>query len=96
MWTYTDDLTMLENLIIRSNFKDGALEFFQVYPCEGYVLRIPALDEYELDEDGNFVYDKTGEKILVSEYRSDGGATAMPNYNWEENPTGFCAELKGE
>ena len=97
MWTFTDDLTILENLIIRSHFKDGILEFFQVYPCEGYVLRIPILDEYEMDEEGNYVLDENGEKILIKEYRSTGGgATALPNYDWEENPSGFYAEHNEE
>lgn len=96
MWTYENDLTKLENLIVRSNIKDGVLEFFQVYPCEGYILRMPILDEYEMDEEGNFVLDENGEKILINPYRSTGGATALPNYDWEENPSGFIAEVYEE
>lgn len=91
MWTFEDDLTILENIIIRSRFKDGVLKHYQIYPCEGYMLRIPLLDEHEIDENGNFVLDENGEKILIP-YRSEGGATEMPNYDWQANPSGYFAE----
>lgn len=91
MWTFEDDLSVLENIIIRSRFKDGVLKHFQIYPCEGYMLRIPLLDEYEVDESGNFVFDENGEKILIP-YRSEGGATELPSYNWQANPSGYFAE----
>lgn len=96
MWTYTDDLTILENLIVRSRFKDGVLKYYQVYPCDGYVLRIPIVDEYKMDEDGNLVLDENGNPILVTPYRSYGGSTEMPNYDWSANPSGFYAEVYEE
>ena len=96
MWTYTDDLTLLANLIIRSRFKDGVLKHYQIYPVDGYVLRIPIMDEYQMDEEGNYVLDENGNRILVMPYRSYGGATALPNYDWQENPSGFYAELYEE
>ena len=96
MWTYTDDLTLLDNLIVRSNLKDGVLKHFQVYPCEGYVLRVPIMDEYQMDEEGNYVLDENGERLLVMPYRSYGGATALPNYDWQANLSGFYAELYEE
>ena len=92
MWTYTDDYSIIENLYIRSNFRDGTLVFYDIYPCEGYVLRIPANDEYQMDEEGNYVLDENGERILVTPYRTWGGATATPNYDWTTNPDGYCAE----
>lgn len=91
MWTYEDEFSILENLVIRKKIKDGELKFYQVYPREGYILRIPVLDVYEIDEDGEFVLDNAGNKILVREHISKGGATATPDYNWEENPCGFRA-----
>ena len=96
MWTYTDDLTLLPNLIIRSHFNDGVLKYYQIYPVDGYVLRIPELDEYEMDEEGNYVLDENGEYISVMPYRSYGGATAMPNYDWTTNPNNYYAELYKE
>lgn len=96
MWTYTDDYDVLPNLYVRSKFKDSVLQWYEVYPCEGYVLRIYSLDEYEMDEEGNLVRDENGEPILVTPYRSYGGATAMKTYNWEANPKGFTAELYEE
>ena len=94
MWTYTDDHNVLPNLYIRSKFKDGTFMWFEVYPCEGYVLRIYSADSYQMDEDGNYVLDESGNKILEAPYYSDGGAMVRANYNWEENPNGFVAEVR--
>lgn len=96
MWTYTDNLTLLPNLIIRSQFKDGVLKFYQMYPVEGYVLRIPTMDEYEMDENGEYVLDENGERILVMPYRTYGGAVEMPDYDWATNPENYHAELYEE
>lgn len=92
MWTYTDDYSLLPNLYVRSRFLDGVLKHYQVYPCEGYVLRISANDEYERDEEGNIILDENGNPIIIP-YRSYGGAVAMPTYDWVENSYGFRAEL---
>lgn len=96
MWTYTDDSTLLPNLIIRSQLKDGVLQFYQIYPVEGYVLRIPIADQYLMDEDGNYILDENGERILETPYRSYGGATEMPDYDWAANPENYYAELYEE
>ena len=96
MWTHTDDLTILANLIVRSNFKDGVLKNYQLYPVDGYVLRIPILDEYQMDEEGNYVFDENGERILVMPYRSYGGATINTNYDWNINPNNYYAEKYNE
>lgn len=96
MWTFTDDLTILPNLIVRSKFKDGVFKWYQLYPVDGYVLRITALDEYEMDDDGNYILDENGNRILVTPYRSYGGAMVMPNYDFTINPDGYYAELYEE
>ena len=96
MWTYTDNLTLLPNLKIRSKFLDGVLQFYEIYPVTGYVLRIPTMDEYLMDEDFNYVLDENGERILVTPYRSYGGATEMPDYDWATNPENYYAELYEE
>lgn len=87
MWTYTDNLTLLENLIVRSKFKDGVFQFYQIYPVDGYVLRIPTLDYTIEDLDGN---------TTVVQYRTWGGATELAGYDWATNPCGYCAELYDE
>ena len=92
MWETTEDLTILENIIVQRKFKDGVLKYYQIYPCEGFFLRVPIMDEYKIDDEGNFVLDRNGEKILINPYRSNGGATEMPNYNWQDNPSGYYAE----
>ncbi len=96
MWSFTDDYSILPNLYVRSRLKDGALQYFQIYPCDGYVLRTPIMDEYQMDEEGNYVFDENGERILVMPYRTWGGATALKNYDFTTNPSGFCAELYDE
>lgn len=92
MWSFTDDYSILPNLYIRSQFKDGALQFYEIYPCDGYVLRIPSGDEYQMDKEENLILDENGNPILVRPYRTYGGATAMPNYDWTTNPENYYAE----
>ena len=104
MWTYNDDANLLPNIIIRSKFKDGILKHYQIYPVDGYVLRIPNMDEYRrdengeyvLDENGEYVLDENGEKILTVPYCSYGGAVEMPDYDWKTNPGNYHAELYEE
>ena len=90
-WTYTDNYNILPNLYVRSKFLDGVLKFYEIFPVTGYVLWIPKVDEYEYDEDGNPVYDEDGNPVLLYHYYSWGGATAMPNYDFEANVDGFQA-----
>lgn len=96
MWTYNDDANLLPNIIIRSKFKDGILKHYQIYPVDRYVLRIPNMDEYRRDENGEYVLDENGEKILTVPYRSYGGAVEMPDYDWKTNPENYHAELYEE
>lgn len=95
MWTYSDNYDILANLYIRSCYKDGVLKRYEIYPCEGYVLRIPYLDDYQYDENGNYVLDENGNPIIVP-YRTYGGASARLNYDWQANPNGYVAELYEE
>ena len=44
-----------------------------------------------VDEEGNIILDENNEPILIP-YRTYGGATALPNYDWTANPDGFSAE----
>ena len=96
MQTYNDDANLLPNIIIRSKFKDGILKHYQIYPVDGYVLRIPNMDEYRRDENGEYVLDENGEKILTVPYRSYGGAVEMPDYDWKTNPENYHVELYEE
>ena len=95
MWTYTDDYSILPNLYIRSIFKDGVFKWYEIYPCEGYVLRAAYLDGWLTDEEGNLVLDENDNPILVP-YYSGGGAMVGGNYDWEANPNGYAAELYEE
>ena len=95
-WTNSDDYNVLPNLYVRSKFLDGVLKWKEIYPCEGYVLRILNNDSYQLDENGDFVLDENGNKILETSYRTWGGAMCAANYNFAVNPNGYIAELYDE
>lgn len=95
-WDFVDDYTVLPNLNVKSVYKDGVFKWYQIYPCDGYVLRIPTNDSYQIDENGDFVLDENGNKILETPYRTWGGAMEMPNYDWTTNPKNYHAELYDE
>jgi hypothetical protein len=91
---HTDIIPNLD--IIAYHNENNVLRGYEIYPLEGYVVRIAILDRYQTDENGNFVLDENGNKILVTPYRIWGGATAVPSYDWTTNPDGFAAELYEE
>lgn len=95
-WTYSYDYDVLPNLYAKNCFKDGVLKWKEIYPCEGYVLRITSLDMFRIDENGNFVLDENGNRILEIPYRTWGGAMCATNYNFAVNPDGYMAELYDE
>lgn len=87
-WTYTDNYNLLPNLYIRTKFQDGVFRWYEIYPCEGYVLRIYSLDDNYIDENG---------EPYTEPYRTWGGATQInQNYDWVTNPAGYTAELYEE
>ena len=97
VWTYTDNYTLLPNLNVKSCFSDGVFKWYEIYPCDGYVLRCSYLDTYQTDENGDFVLDENGNKILETPYRTWGGAMLInANYNFATNPRGYMAELYEE
>jgi hypothetical protein len=96
-WSATHNTNIIPNLDIVAYYNENnELQGYEVYPLEGYVVRIYALDEYQTDENGNFVLDENGNKILVRPWRIWGGATAVKTYDWTTNPKGFAAELYEE
>lgn len=96
MWRFEDSYDLLPNIRIKSAYKDDILFYHQIYPIDGYVLRIPTVDTYQMDEDGDFLLDENGNKIIESEYRTTGGAMVVKDYNWEENPNQYTAEKYNE
>lgn len=93
MWTEKDNFDLLENINVKSKFKDGVFQFYQIYPVDGFVLRIPNGDMYQTDiETGDFVLDENGNKILEMPYRTKGGATELAGYDWVANPKNYYAE----
>ena len=86
MWTYTDNLSLLENLIVRSCFKDGVFRNYELYPVEGYALHCPDSDIVIEDEEGNV--------IETIPYYTYGGASIIDeDYDFATNPDGFEAVL---
>lgn len=95
-WTHTDNYTLLPNLYVRSLFEDGVLQFYEIYPCSGYVLHIPSGDMPAFDEYGNEIYDEDGNLVIEQPYYTWGGATALVGYDFATNPSGFEAVLYEE
>lgn len=86
MYTYTDNLTLLENLNVRSVFKDGVFRRYELYPVEGYALHCPRSDMVIEDEQGNV--------IETIPYYTYGGASIIDeNYDFDTNPDGYEAVL---
>ena len=93
MWTSKEIIGILPNLMAKCHYKDEVLQFHQLYPVEGYLLHVPSGDSKQMDEEGNPVLDENGNEIIVP-YLSEGGATALPNYDFTVNPLGFKAVKK--
>lgn len=93
-WRAVHNTNIISNLDIIAYYNENdELQIYEIFPEQGCVVRIYALDEYQTDENGNFVLDENGDKILVKPWRIWGGATAVPTYDWNTNPNGFAAEL---
>lgn len=92
-WTFSDNAEILPNLRVRSQFKEGVLQFYEIYPSHGYKLWIPQLDEYEYSNEGEIVTDKDGDPVVLQHYYTDGGATEFPDYDFETNPDSLQAVL---
>ena len=93
MWTSKEIIDILPNLMAKCHYKDEILQFYQLYPMWGYLLHVPSGDGTQIDEEGNPVLDENGNEIVVP-YLSEGGATALPNYDFISNPLGFEAVIK--
>ena len=93
-WTPVHNTNLISNLDIIAYYdENNILKGYEIFPDEGYVVRIYALDEYLMDDDFNYVLDENGNKILVRPWRIWGGAAEDPSYDWAVNPRGYAAEL---
>lgn len=96
-WRAEHNTNIIPHLDIIAYYNENnELQIYEIFPEQGYVVRIYALDEYQTDENGDFVLDENGDKILVKPWLIWGGATAVPSYDWTTNPNGFAAELYEE
>ena len=93
MWTSKPLTDILPNVTAQCHYKDKVLQFYQLYPAKGYLLHVPSGDSTQIDDEGNPVLDENGSEIIVP-YLSEGGATALPNYDFISNPLGFEAVIK--
>lgn len=92
-WTVTHNTNIIPNLDVMMHYNENnELQFYEMLPLEGYVIRICALDEYVIDEEGNRVLNENDDKYLVKPWRTLGGATTVEGYDWEVNSQGFIAE----
>ena len=92
MFEFTENYDLLPNICVKTAHNYGSVVYHQIYPVDGYVLRIPVCDTYKIDENGEFVLDANGNKIIDEEYRTAGGAMVVKDYEWEKNPNQYTAE----
>lgn len=86
------DNTTIQHLNITAclNEKDEVL-FYEVYADNGYVIRTPNFDSIVEDENGNPVLSENGKELIRLAYAS--AMTEAKTYNWQENPSGYTAEV---
>jgi hypothetical protein len=88
-WTAQDNFGLLPNIIVRTKFKNGVPQWYELYPFSGYVLHIPSGDVA--------IYDFSGEIIIGTQpYYTYGGATIHLNYDFFANPNNYHADLYEE
>lgn len=92
-WTIIHNTDIIPNLDVMMHYNENnKLQFYEMLPLEGYIIRIYALDEYATDEEGNRILNENGDKYIVKPWRTSGSATAVEGYDWELNSQGFAAE----
>ena len=82
MYTREDNFNLLPNINAQEVYRDGVLEWYELYPLAGYVLHLPDGDYRDVDEEGNEIFEP---------YYTWGGAMVLPNYNFVTNPKGYEA-----
>ena len=87
MWTkerYEAGIPDLEVLLVK---QDGVAKHYAVFPADGFLVRVPALDMEMTDGDG---------KEKTVRYVSRGGSAEQLSYDWQTNPKGYAAVRETE
>lgn len=87
MWTreqYEVGIPGLQVLLVR---QDGVAKHYAIFPAEGFLVRVPALDTETEAE--------TGASVLTP-YTSRGGNVERLSYDWQANPKGYAAVRETE
>ena len=87
MWTkerYDVNIPGLEAFLVC---QDGVAKHYAIFPAEGFLVRIPALDAEIEDEQG---------AVQSIRYVSRGGCVERLAYDWSSNPKGYAAVREAE
>jgi hypothetical protein len=76
----------MDNLNIKPIYENGELMRYDISPADGYILRVKCCDQ---------TYEENG-KIIFRPYRTLGDAGVVKTYDFENNPSGFIAEIYHE
>ena len=85
MWTREEYDAGIPDLAVRLVRQDGVAKHYAIFPCEGFLVRISALDTEIEGEDGRREF---------VQYISDGGCIEGLSYDWRTNPKGYAAVQK--
>ena len=87
---------MTERILTTKSFSNGTTQGTGDIAYFRICVFITSTSLGTIDENGEYVLDENGERILVMPYRSWGGAVIVPTYDWATNPENYYAELYEE
>ena len=87
MWTREIYQTNIPNLLVYLVRQDGVAKHYAIFPEEGYIVRVPALDAQTENSDGS---------IATVKYFSRGGGAEPLSYDWSQNRKGYSAVRETE
>jgi hypothetical protein len=63
MWTYEDNDTLIENIIVRAKYKDGVHKNNTLLPVNGYMIHFK--NQETQDEEGNSIEPSYSSQVIL-------------------------------
>ena len=87
MWTREQYDVNIPGLEVYLVYQDGVARHYAIFPAEGSLLRVPALDAEIEDEH---------DVVQTIRYTSRGGCVEQLSYDWSANPKGYATVRETE